>query len=159
MKTYIHTIYMKKILSLLVLVLAFSSCEDDATFNNPSVQGTKDGAFWRATSSSAVVVGNTLTITAVTPFEILTLKTSSVEPGVYTLGENNSNAASYTFSADGINSEYATGAGLGDGEIVVEISPAGTVTGTFEFNAPGAGGAVLNYINGVFYHVPIQATQ
>ena len=150
---------MKKILSLLVLVIAFSACEDDATFNNPSVQGTKDGAFWRATSSSATVVGNTLTVTAVTPFEVLTLTTSSIEPGVYTLGENNSNAATYSFSADGINTEYATGSGLGDGEITIETSPAGTVTGTFEFNAPGTGGTVVNYIDGVFYHVPIQVAQ
>lgn len=146
---------MKKILSLLVLVLVFSSCEDDATFNNPSVQGKKNNVFWRATSSSATIVGNTLTITAVTPFEILTLKTSSIAPGTYTLGEDNSNAASYSFQADGISSEYATGAGLGDGEIVIETSPTGTVTGTFEFNAPGTDGTVLNYIDGVFYHVPV----
>lgn len=150
---------MKKILSLLVLIIAFSSCEDDATFNNPSVQGTKDGAFWRATSSSATIVGNSLVVTAVTPFEVLTLKTASIEPGVYTLGEDNSSAATYTFSADGINSEYATGAEIGDGKIVIEISPAGTVTGTFEFNAEGANGVILNYINGVFYHVPVQAIQ
>jgi hypothetical protein len=150
---------MKKILSLLVLVLAFSSCEDDATFNNPSVQGKKDGVFWRATSSTATIVGNSLTVTAVTPFEILTLKTSSIEPGVYTLGEDNANAASYTFQADGITLEHATGAGLGDGEIVIEVSPAGTVTGTFEFNAPSSTGTILNYIDGVFYHVPVQAVQ
>ncbi|HEU4496644.1 MAG TPA: DUF6252 family protein [Flavobacterium sp.] len=150
---------MKKILSLLVLVMALSSCEDDATFNNPSVQGTKDNTFWRATTSSAKITGGSMTITAVTPSEILTLTTSSADVGTYTLGTTTANKATYTVEADGVSSAYATGAGLGNGEIKIQAGPAGTVTGTFKFNAPavsGMGGAVVNYINGVFYHVPIQ---
>lgn len=153
---------MKKILSLLVFVIALVSCEDDASFNNPSVQGKKDNVFWRASSSSATVVGGAMTVYAYTPFEILTLTTSSTTPGTYTLGVNNSNTATYTFEADGATSSYATGAGFGDGEIEIEASPEGTVTGTFRFNAPatsGIDGLSVNYQEGVFYHVPIQTAE
>ncbi|MBC8643656.1 hypothetical protein H9W95_05085 [Flavobacterium lindanitolerans] len=53
---------MKKILSLLMLVAVFISCEDDATFNNPSVQGKKDNVRWRASSSYATITGGVLTV-------------------------------------------------------------------------------------------------
>lgn len=155
---------MKKILSLLVLAVVFASCEDDATFNNPSVQGKKNDVFWRASSSTATVAGGVLTINAYTPFETLTLVTASIAPGTYTLGVNASNKASYSFEADGITSVYSTGTGLGDGQIKIEASPEGTVTGTFYFNAPATtadpiGGPVVNYQEGHFYRVPIQAAQ
>lgn len=153
---------MKKILSLLVLVLVLASCEDDATFNNPSVQGKKDNVFWRASSSHATVVGGALTVYAFTPFEILTLTTSSTAPGTYELGVDSANSVSYTFEADGVESSYATGPELGDGEIEIEVSPEGTVTGTFFFNAPATsatpiGLPVTNFQEGHFYRVPIQA--
>ncbi|MCY1497714.1 hypothetical protein D3C87_46850 [compost metagenome] len=155
---------MKKILSLLVLVAVFASCEDDASFNNPSVQGKKDNVLWRASSSTATITGGVMTINAYTPFETLTLITASTAPGTYTLGVNNSNKASYSFEADGITSIYSTGTGIGDGQIKIEASPEGTVTGTFYFNAPSTiadpiGAPSVNYQEGHFYRVPIQAAQ
>jgi len=159
--TYLSIINMKKILSLLMLVALFASCEDDATFNNPSVQGKKDNVRWRASSSYATVTGGVLTVYGNTPFETLTLTTSSTVPGTYTLGVNSTNKAAYMFEADGVSSTYATGTGVGDGQIKIEQSPDGTVTGTFYFNAPSTipdpiGAAVVNYQEGHFYRVPIQ---
>ncbi|WP_306565593.1 DUF6252 family protein [Flavobacterium lindanitolerans] len=152
---------MKKILSLLMLVAVFISCEDDATFNNPSVQGKKDNVRWRASSSYATITGGVLTVYGNTPFETLTLTTASITPGTYTLGVSSANKATYTYEADGVTSVYATGTGVGDGQIKIEQSPEGTVTGTFYFNAPSTtadpiGAPVVNYQEGHFYRVPIQ---
>ncbi|THD33234.1 DUF6252 family protein [uncultured Flavobacterium sp.] len=152
---------MKKILSLLMLVAVFISCEDDATFNNPSVQGKKDNVRWRASSSYATITGGVLTVYGNTPFETLTLTTASIAPGTYTLGVSSANKATYTYEADGVTSVYTTGTGVGDGQIKIEQSPEGTVTGTFYFNAPSTtadpiGAPVVNYQEGHFYRVPIQ---
>ncbi|MBC8643657.1 hypothetical protein H9W95_05090 [Flavobacterium lindanitolerans] len=77
------------------------------------------------------------------------------------MGVNSANKATYTYEADGVTSVYATGTGVGDGQIKIEQSPEGTVTGTFYFNAPSTtadpiGAPVVNYQEGHFYRVPIQ---
>lgn len=154
---------MKKILSLIVLAVAFSSCEDEVRFSNPSVQGEKDNVFWRAADYTASVSGGSLTISAFTPYEILTLKTSSSAPGTYVLGENNINVATYSVEIDGARSSYATGTEIGDGEITIDAAQEpGTITGKFKFNAPQTtdplAGLVVNFQYGVFYRIPIATT-
>ena len=155
---------MKKILSILVLALVFASCEDEVRFSNPSVQGEKDNEFWRASDYNATVIGGALTVYAYTPYEILTLTTSSTAPGKYTLGVNELNKASYSTEIDGSRSTYTTGTGIGDGEIeIAQQQEAGTITGKFKFNAHATtdpiAGLVVNFQYGVFYRVPIQAAQ
>jgi len=152
---------MKKILSLIVLAIAFSSCEDEVKFNNPSVQGEKDNEFWRASDHSATVTGGMLTVYAYTPYEILTLTTSSTAPGKYVLGVNEINKASYSTEIDGTKSTYTTGTGIGDGEIeITQEQEAGTISGKFKFNAHATtdpiAGLVVNFQYGVFYKVPIE---
>jgi len=154
---------MKKILSLLVLLVAFSSCEEDVKFNNPTVQGFKDDTLWRAVSFSATqqVSNGALTVVASNGFEILTLKAQSALPGTYSLGVNENNKASFVFTSPELNSAYQTGAGVGDGVLVISANPeetnvaGGYITGNFKFNAEDSEGAVLNFRDGVFYKVPI----
>lgn len=152
---------MKKILSLLVLLVTFASCEEDVKFNNPAVQGLKDDELWRATEYTATrEADNSLTIVATNGFEILTLRTASVDPGVYDLGVNEQNKATFSVSVDGIEQNYQTGTDLGDGKIEITVEDTdvvqGFITGTFRFNAVEDDGTVLNFRNGVFYRVPIQ---
>ena len=74
---------MKRIIALLVVLLALTSCTQDIKFNNPSVQGLKDDVLWRASDSYGSLNGtNALTIVALNQFETLTLKTTSVNPHV-----------------------------------------------------------------------------
>ena len=39
---------MKKIVSLLALVVAFSSCQEDLQTNNPAFQAKQNDVYWRA---------------------------------------------------------------------------------------------------------------
>lgn len=155
---------MKKILSLILLSAAFISCEEDVKFNDPAVQGIRDNELWKATDFSASRgADNSLTITADNGFESITLTTDDIVPGVYTLGEDEANKATFTLSVDGVEMFYSTGAGIGDGEITISANPeetnivAGYITGFFHFNAEDEDGNVLNFQEGVFFRVPIQA--
>ena len=155
---------MKKIVSLLILVLAFTSCEEDVTFNNPSVQGLMDNVIWRAIDFTATVdINGALTIEAYTQNQVLTLRTTSRNVGVYNLGENSARSATFTTEFDGVELMYTTGVDVGgDGEIVINDYDAvtGTVSGTFRFNAINVennplGGEVLNFQKGVFYNLKV----
>jgi len=153
---------MKKFVLLLVLAISFSSCEDEVSFSNPSVQGEKDNVLWRAADFNATATATSLTIYAYTPYEVLTLTTSSTAPGTYTLGENDTNTATYYVEIDGTRSTYSTGTDLGDGEIIIDdVQQLGTISGKFKFNAPPETdplGLAVNYQYGVFYRVPLTTT-
>lgn len=101
---------MKKLISLLMLLVVFTSCTEDVKFNNPAVQGLKDNVLWRANDSRATIgPNNALTIEAYTQFETLTLKTTSTNVGTYILGTTNqANEASYVLSNGDQNLEYRT---------------------------------------------------
>jgi len=153
---------MKKIASFLLIVIALTSCEEEITRNNPSVQGLKDNVLWRANDYSAVVQGNGLVITGLTRYETLILKTNEKAKKTYALGVNNSRTATFIDDTDGQELTFATGQAQGDGQIVIteydDINQ--TVSGTFRFNAVNVnnnpvGGEILNFQEGVFYKVPI----
>jgi hypothetical protein len=153
---------MKKILSLLVLVVTFASCEEDVKFNNPAVQGFKNDELWRAAQFTATRGGdNSLTITATNGFEILTLRTSSLNPGTYTLGVNELSKASFVVNE--IELAYQTGTGLGEGEIVIDPDNTditrGYISGNFYFTAYDDEDAPVNFRDGVFYKVPLTVAQ
>ncbi|KAF2520077.1 hypothetical protein E0W68_02325 [Flavobacterium salilacus subsp. salilacus] len=155
---------MKKFLSLLVLLVGLSSCEEDIQFNTPAVQGLKDNELWKATEYKAILGGGgSLIIEATNGFETVVLRTASSTPGMsFQLGENESNKATYSLDADGISFEYQTGTDLGDGLIEISDNPdetditRGFISGTFRFNALDESGEVVNFQNGFFYKVPIQ---
>ena len=154
---------MKKVLSIIVLLVALTSCEEDVKFNDPAVQALKDNELWRATAFSAVRGGNnSLTVTATNGFETVTLRTSSITPGDYELGLNENSRASYVLSADGIEMAYRTGTNVGDGQITIKNGSRytdlerGYITGEFYFNAVDSRDSVVNFQRGVFYKVPLQ---
>lgn len=153
---------MKKILSLIVLLVAITACEEDIKFNTPAFQGLKDNVLWKATEYNAVRGGdNSLTVTATNGFEVVTLRTAAATANIYELGVNESSKATYSLSVDGIDEVYQTGTGVGNGIIEISDDPrdtdiaGGYVTGTFRFNVVNEEGDVINFQNGVFYKVPI----
>lgn len=101
---------MKRFLSLFIIALAFSSCQEDVKFNNPGFQGLKDDVFWRANDARAYVdASGKLRIEALTAYEIMTLNTSSANVGTYVLGTTNANnSATYSSNFNNVALEYAT---------------------------------------------------
>ena len=154
---------MKKQFLYLILFFAFISCVDDVQFNNPAFEGQKDNVFWRAAYSKATIASNgSLEISAFSGTEVITLTTVSKTPQTYFLGTSNSNTAKYVLTDPSGKITFATGFGIGDGEIVIEEYDAvnNTVTGTFKFNAENIynnplAGPTLNFQYGHFYKTPI----
>lgn len=160
---------MKKLISLLIVTIALSSCTQEVTFNNPSVQGTKDNYFWRAkTSSASVDVPNaTIRILALSQFETLTLSMplptiSQSYPATTLLGTGQVSEATFSYAVNGQNLFYATGTNADDGQIILTEydSVNKTVSGTYRFNADNTtnnplGNTLVNFKQGVFYKVPV----
>lgn len=156
---------MRKILSLLVLLVAFTSCEEDIKFNNPAVQALKDNEPWRATTFKAEKTGNTVIVTASNDIETVVLYINAPAPeSVHELGVNELNRATYEFAVDGLGDSYATGTNKGNGRIVISRAEdnnlEGTggkafISGTFYFNALNDDEEIVNYQKGVFYKVPM----
>lgn len=162
---------MKKVISLFLVTIALSSCTQEVTFNNPSVQGTKDNYFWRAKSSSATIntIDSTLTVVAMSQFETLTLSmpipttpVTETTPITYLLGTSEVSEATFSYDVNGQNLLYATGANEQDGQIILtEYDTVNkTVSGTYRFNAYNTtnnplGNLLVNFKQGVFYKVPL----
>lgn len=173
---------MKRILSLLVLLTAFVSCEEDVKFNNPAVQALRgeESVLWRATEFSAEKNGSTIVVTAKNDIETVVLRINNPIAGVpaegspnqtgseHKLGENEFNKASYELSVDGIEDYYETGVAKGNGLITIgkaqdnnlnATDGKGYISGFFYFNAINDAGETVNYHQGVFYKVPIVTQQ
>ena len=155
---------MKKYFLFITVILILVSCQEDVTFNNPSIQGMKDNVFWRAVQSKATLGPNgSLVIEAYTRNEILSLKVTSTKTQSYILGTSESRKAVYVVTdAAGAITTFSTGIGIGDGQIVIteydDVNK--TVTGTFRFNAKNtsnnsSSSPILNFQDGVFYKVPV----
>lgn len=157
---------MKKIVSLLVLLVAFASCEEDIKFNNPAVQGLKDDVKWKATSFEATKSGNSVIVIARNDVETVTLKINAPAPNsVHNLGVDDVQTATYELNVDGIQETYKTGTDFGNGKIVIMdekdnningTNGKGFISGSFYFNAYNADESkVVNFQKGVFYKVPL----
>ena len=152
---------MKKIASLFLLVVISLSCTTDVTKNDPAFEGLKDDFRWRAKSMYAELTPNQhIKLIGITQYETLTLTTTNKIPLTYNLGLDDGVTATFEDSDSGVT--YSTGAGFGDGIIVIkefdEIQM--TISGEFRFNAINtednpAGGPMLNFQHGVFYKVPV----
>lgn len=180
--TLSNYLIMKKILSLLVLLVTFASCEEDVKFNNPAVQGFKDDELWKATEFSAAKSGNSVSITATNGFETITLRIANPVPGtpadkpqdgvpvasVHILGKDELNKATYSLDVEGVTELYQTGAQLGNGQITMGMpgdnnlaatDGNGYISGSFYFNAVNSLGEIVNYQRAVFYKVPLTVQQ
>lgn len=138
-----------------LLALGFLSCERNLEDDNvPAIQAVLNGEFFKALQMSAVNnADGTVSIIGVNPLERLELKISRSNAGTYVLSPTSANEARYTFN--GTNT-FTTALGNGNGTVVLSpSSPAGTVTGTFEFVSYLPGNVDSLYMRrGVIYQVP-----
>ena len=141
---------MKKIVSLLVLVVAFASCGEEIKFSNPGFQGTKNGNLWKANDMHATVEGGGMTIVAAVGTEMVILHTAATNPGTYALTPTSVSTAEFlTAGEDGVSYESVSG------EIVItQALNTGSATGTFKFVAEDEDGNQVTFRDGVFYKVP-----
>ncbi|MBC7607838.1 MAG: hypothetical protein H7199_12915 [Burkholderiales bacterium] len=163
---------MKKLLSIIIIILTLVSCSQDVKFNNEAVfQGVKDNSSWQGGNAKAVLDNNNnLTISAATINETITLKIpmpiTAINPKnrntfvTYTLGTSSSRKASYSILTNGILYEYETGAAVGDGEIVISEYDGVILSGTFRFNAENTDAGseaapLVNFQRGTLYKIPI----
>ncbi|MDR6966595.1 hypothetical protein J2X31_000593 [Flavobacterium arsenatis] len=168
---------MKKIVSLLIILVLFTSCEENISSNSPSFQASKDNFMWRANDYTAVYnpLDSTLVMTAFKGLEVVKLYSYPViingtgastffENAIFELGNDDVNSAFYSFADRGVNFEYETGVSdVPNGEIVLENTinqKPGTISGKFRFDAPYVGASEsaperINFQNGVFYEIPI----
>lgn len=139
------------------------SCQEDVKFNNPAFEGQKDNVFWRAVDTKAFLSANgSLSIEGYTRNEKVTLQTGTSIEQTYILGTTTSETATYVLTDLTETITFATGLGIGNGQIVISEYDAvnNTVSGTFKFNAENTSnnplaGTTMNFQYGVFYKVPI----
>ena len=178
-KTFKRTILMKKIASLLILMVAIVSCEKDVKFNDPAFQGQKDNFLWKADATTSDTLNHYMTINAFHGSEVVSLviptptaPISKANPVTYKLGSEASVTplniadtikATYSYSDGGVILDYATGKDLGNGEIVITEYDLNTkkLSGTFRFNAKYLGTNTivpenLNFQQGFIYRIPVQ---
>jgi len=170
---------MKKIASLLILMMTIVSCEKDIKFNDPAFQGQKDNFLWKADVTTTATSNNYLTINAFHGTEVVTfvipaptVSISKANAITYKLGSEapllplniaDTIKATYSYSDGGVVLDYATGKDKGNGEIVITEYDATTrkLSGTFRFNAKYLGSNTivpenLNFQQGFIYRIPIQ---
>lgn len=143
------------------------SCGDEVEFNSPSIQGNKDGNFWRAQYFAADIDYGGFLIEGGKQGEILQLVTSNDVRGTFNLGGSNTNVAIFR---DATGRVYSTANEPhpsltlypAEGQIIVEDisnTQPKNVTGTFWFTAFTADGLhSVNFNNdivGAFYQVPL----
>lgn len=161
---------MKKITFFLASLVMFSSCEEVAEFNDPSLQAMKGDELFRADDPLAVVNQNgSVTLHGSDEFGTLEIKIGSIQPGTYVFGENTATIATYNYTADGMSFHYSTAimdTTVGQGEVVIyapdhpKAGKPGTISGEFNFRAhltnenPFAEPEVY-FHNGWFYNLPL----
>lgn len=143
------------------------SCGDEVEFNSPSIQGNKDGNFWRAQYFAADIDYGGFIIEGGKQGETLQLVTSNDVRGTFNLGGDNANVAIFR---DATGRVYSTANEAdpsltlypAEGQIIVEDisnTEPKTITGTFWFTAFTADGLhAVNFNNdldGAFYQVPL----
>ena len=101
---------MKKIASLIIVLILLSSCQEDVQFNNPGFQAYRDGVLFRGIDVKAFKSANgKISLQALAQDEELNLDVSNSTVGTYFLGTTNTNnLATYSSSFNDVILEYAT---------------------------------------------------
>ena len=155
---------MKKVFSLLILILLFASCSEDIRFNDPSFQGDVDGLVWRSTSREARIVNGELKITAVKGFEKVEINVSSIAVNIeHRFGPEGNARAIFTSDAPNNMTIYDTDLEGGEGILIInEINTTkGYISGEIVFfNAPRVSGLpvygnLFNFSRGIIYQIPL----
>ncbi len=149
---------------LCLALLTLMSCGDQIEFNDPSIQGNKNGNFWRAQSYAADIDFGGFLVEGRNRGETVQLVTRNDVRGTFNLGGDNANVAIFR-DLNGVvySTANAPDPSLSlypaDGQIIVEDisnTQPKTVTGTFWFNAFTEDGLrAVNFNEGVFYQVSL----
>ena len=145
---------MQRIITLILITFLTFSCSNEIEFNTPAIQGDINYESWFAKSFQAAFTDNGgIKMIAINKDESLVLTTNDISEGVYTLDKT---AISSAIFEDANFISYST-LNNGDGEIIIENydSENLTISGTFKFNSYSESGELVNFINGIFYKIPI----
>ncbi|MEP2936186.1 MAG: DUF6252 family protein [Gilvibacter sp.] len=145
---------MIRIALLCLLTFSFMACED-LQDNTSIMQGSANDELFKAGAVATQFADGTVSISANTELENLTLKLTNVQVGTYAFGPGSANLAEFT-DLDGRT--FSTGTVLGDGAAMIsEYNTAtNTITGSFIFNAHTfALLDTLNFQRGVIFQVPV----
>ena len=128
---------MKNLLSIITLLVLFSSCQDEVKFNNPSFQAFRDDVLFRAIQVTATKSSSgSIRIEALAEDETFVLNIANSVTGTYYIAStNNNNWATYTSNFNEINVDYFTRDGI---EPITNIANPILVGGTGYTNANAA---------------------
>jgi hypothetical protein len=136
------------------LAITVLGCKNTET-NDPAMQADLNSTFFAALDTRAVESEDgTFVIQGITQRETLTLKISTLEEGIYNLGGNSQNYASFE-NANG--DTYFTNP-LGSGEVVISRYDIGekVVSGSFKFTAMIEGVDTIAVQRGLFFEAPVK---
>ena len=152
---------MKYLLFILLLPLAFLSCQDDIQTSSPTFQGLQQGDFvWRSTVRTATVQSSgVLSISGSDGYGTMIISLPEAAVGVYTLGQGELSTITFTegittYSTQNNGTEFPVY--LGDGQVTLEEvnTVSKTLKGSFYFNSyDDEGSKYLNFSEGVFYNL------
>lgn len=149
---------MKKMWPLFLSILSLFSCNDNLEFNTPALQGLKNYELWSSDRFRAgILPGGGLKIIGINELESLTFTLAGFQEGTYFLGQTFNNSA--VFENDLFMSFSTSNNGNGSVEIQNYDENNLTITGTFKFNSYSETGELVNFINGVFYEIPIDGNE
>ncbi|AOR25665.1 hypothetical protein FORMA_04810 [Formosa sp. Hel3_A1_48] len=153
--------FMKYFLFILLLPLAFLSCQDDIQTSSPTFQGLQQGDFvWRSTVRTATVQSSgVLSISGSDGYGTMIISLPEAAVGVYTLGQGELSTITFTegittYSTQNNGTEFPVY--LGDGQVTLEEvnTVSKTLKGSFYFNSyDDEGSKYLNFSEGVFYNL------
>ncbi len=145
---------MIRIALLCLLTFSFMSCED-LQDNSSVVQGNANNEFFKGGAVATRSADGSVTISANTDRENLTLKLTNVAAGTYGFGPGNANIAEFT---DLSGETFTTGTEAGDGAAIISEydTTNNTISGSFIFNAHTfALQDTINFQRGVIFEVPV----
>lgn len=101
---------MKKLISLIVILVAFSSCQEEVKFNNPGFQAYRDGVLFRGIDVKAYKSSSgAISIVALAQDEEVDIDIANSTLGTYYFGTTNLNTmASYLSSFNDVSLAYET---------------------------------------------------
>lgn len=145
----------KTIVTLLLgVTLTFASCKKNSDSTTPIVTATIGGTAWKATTRTAVLAGNTFTITAssLVTGQTMMININGITPGTYNLDPTNlSTGCSCTYNSTKLTGETFTYLGTQGTVTLTEVDTDNkTISGTFSFTVYNITKGTLDITNGSF---------
>ena len=145
---------MKQIITLLLLVTVFTSCEENVQDNTPALQGSINEEFFRANDSRGTLnEDGSFIIQGINGVETITLRINDFRRSTFELGGNFTNYATF----EDKNGNLYTTDPLGSGSIILDAPSSvesGLAYGQFNFMAIRPGIDSIFVDNGFYFEVP-----